>query len=386
MTFRFAFVRPQVAVWRIAALAAAAFAPVMMPAASVAAGPARAAPMPSIPFNSNFWSYWTHYWATWLPDHPVYEMIELTVYENPVDPDDRLIRVLLTERAAPKRQYFYLNDEAEVRRSRANTYLRVIEYRRSGPPGGPQNLEVSFTDKDGIPIRWTIAFPPEARLRNHGAGLTPSIHSVGSVLLFALRTRTVDTHIDRVMFGDVNYAFQGSASDATPGTRSWYNPDYYSAVLVHGRTTFTRTGNGLANSWGRAFGPIAENGQVYRSGELGPDNFITFRIGRNGSLRSYAHFSRGHSLNFSFRPGIPTLDRARDGQQLRFRVSFDQRRSLMEGTIRIHRQEPDTVVLEWVPTGPSWAIGRTFWSSLRRTASGYELVSTENRSALPGAP
>ncbi|HYE27696.1 MAG TPA: hypothetical protein VEA61_05625 [Allosphingosinicella sp.] len=363
--------------------AAAAFAAALLLAAPA---PGRADPpverpaaAPLIPFNSNFWSYWTHYWATWLPDHPVYEMIELTAWENPKDPSDRLVRIFLTERAGRKRQYFYLDNEAETRRSRANSHFRDIEYSRSGGPGRPQNLLVAFTDKDGVPIRWRVTFGPEARLRDHGAGLTPSIHSVGGVLLFALRTRTADTHDDEVRFGGVDYASQRPAEDRTPGTRSWFNPDYYSAVLVHGKATFSWRDGVLTNSsWGRTFTP-AGGARRFRSQVLGPDNFIRFDVDRHGGLRRYAHFSRGHSLNFAFRPALPAPARARDGDLVRFGVSFDDRRALMTGTVRIARPEPGLLRLDWVPSGPAWAVGRDFRSELRLQGSGYELATAETR-------
>ena len=333
---------------------------------------------PPVPFNSNFWSYWTHYWATWLPDHPVYEMIELTAWENPGDPSDRLVRVFLTERAGRKRQYFYLDDEAETRRSRANSHFREIDYRRSGAPGRPQDLAVAFTDKDGVPIRWTVSFGPEARLRDHGAGLTPSIHSLGGVLLFALRTRTADTHDDKVTFGGVDYASRGAADDRTPGTRSWYNPDYYSAVLVHGRAAFDWRDGVLVNrSWGRTFAPVAGDRRRYRSQPLGPDNFIAFETDRQGGLRRYSHFSRGHALNFDFRPAIPSPARAGGVGTVRFSVSFDGRPALMTGQVRVARPQPDLLRLDWVPSGPAWAVGRDFRSELRWHAGGYELTTAE---------
>lgn len=351
-------------------------------AETAAPGPSAAQGPPLIPFNSNFWSYWTHYWATWLPDHPVYEMIELTAWEDPKDSSRPLVRVFLTERAGRKRQYFYLNDEAETRRSRANSYFRDIEFRRSGETGRPQDLAVAFTDKDGVPVRWTIRFGPEARLRSHGAGLTPSIHSLGGVLLFALRTRTVDTHDDSVTFGGVDYASSRAPEDRTPGTRSWYNPDYYSAVLVHGRATFDWRDGVLANtSWGRTFTPGRRGGRVYRSQPLGPDNFIEFETGRDGGLRRYAHFSRGHSLNFDFRPAIPPASRVRGGERVRFAASFDDRPALMTGEVRIGRPEPGLVTLDWVPAGPAWAVGRDFRSELRLQERGYELTTAERRSA-----
>lgn len=346
--------------------------------------PAPAAPM--LPLNTNFWSYWTHYWTTYLPDHPIYEMIELTAYENPHDPSDVLVRVFLTERAGQKRQYFYLNDESEVRRSRANASYRDIVYRRTGPEGGPQNLYVEFMDKDGVSIQWTVVFPEGAALRDYDAGLTPSIHSVGSVMLFALRTRTIDTYDDRVLFDGANFAYDGAASDATPGTRSWYNPDYYSAILLFGRIQFRQENGVLSNSWGRVFAPLPENPSVYRTDLLGPENFAQFELDNAGRMASYAHFSRGHSFDFAFDPPLPTLADAEDGAQFRFNVSFDGGRSLMAGDVRVHRTASDTVILEWTPCGPEWAVDRDFWSIIRQQETGYELTLTENRDlAFPEA-
>jgi len=338
---------------------------------------------PAVPFNSNFWSYWTHYWTTWLPDHPVYEMIELTAYENPKNPSDVLVRVFLTERTGGKRQYYYLNKEDEVRRARATAFFREIDFKRSGPAGGPQNLEVSFRDKDGVPIQWKIRFGPEAVLRERSAELTPSIHSLGGILLFALRTRTVDTHDDSVLFGGVDYAAKNAADDRTPGTRSWFSPEYYSAVLVHGRNSFEWKNAMLTNTWGRTFTPArTKNGRIYRSQLLSPENFVEFETDRAGQIRTYSHFSRGHSLNFTFRPAVPTVARARNGQVIRFSVSFDSRSPLMTGGVRIHKDNPDAMVLEWIPAGPAWAIGRNFWSVLRLEGQGYELTTTEKRPAV----
>lgn len=371
------------------AVAAAFLAPSVEGCASgagAAATPSSPREAPVVPFNSNFWSYWTHYWATWLPDHPVYEMIELTAYENPKDPSDVLVRVFLTERAGRKRQFYYLNDEGEVRRSRAAAHFREIAYRRSGPAGGPQNLQVSFTDKDGVPIEWSIAFDPSARMRDHGAGLTPSIHSLGGILLFALRTRTVDTHDDRAVFAGVDYAHKGGPEDRAPGTRSWFNPDYYSAVLVFGRTGFTVKDGALANSWGRTFQPTPRNPRTYRTSALGrPDNFIVFDTDAKGGIRRYSHFSRGRSLDFRFKPAIPSLAHARDGQVVRFDASFDGRRPLMSGEVRVRRPGPDGMVLEWSPTGPAWALGRDFWSVVRAQDAGYEVTSTADRAAVPAS-
>ncbi len=338
---------------------------------------------PIIPLNTNFWSYWTHYWTTWLPEHPVYEMIELTAYENPEDPEDYLVRVFLTEREGRKQQYFYLDDEDEVRRTRANAYFRDVVYRRSGPESGPQDLYVEFTDKDGIPIEWTITFPQGATLRSHGDGLTSSIHSLGAVLLLALRTKTSDTHDDQVLLAGANYASDRAPTDPTPGSRSWHNPDYYSAILLFGRLQFTHDDGGVvSNSWGRVFSPLPNQPLRYRTNELGPDNFVQFETDPDGGMRSYSHVSRGHSLDFTFEPALPHLLTAEDGTSVRFSASFDNRRQLMTGDVSIRRTAADVVVLQWVPEEPEWALGRDFWSVIEFQQTGYNLIFTGDRPDL----
>ena len=77
---------------------------------------------PVIPFNTNFWNYWDHYWATWLDDHPKYEMIEVTTYDNPKSPNYKLVRVFLSEKSGSKLQYYYLNDSIDIKRSLANSF------------------------------------------------------------------------------------------------------------------------------------------------------------------------------------------------------------------------------------------------------------------------
>lgn len=333
---------------------------------------------PLVPLNTNFWSYWTHYWATWLPDHPVYEMIELTAYESPDGSGNPLLRLLLTERQGRKTQYFYLNDRNEVERSRTNSFYSDLVYRRSGRSDGPQDLYVSFVDKDGVAIEWTIEFDSADELRVHDRGTTDSIHSVGSVLLFALRTRTVDTHRDRVLFDGVNFAHQGAAEDDTPGTRSWYNPDYYSAVIIFGGLQFEYGEQGeVSNSWGRRFAPLPHAPGIYRSNLLGPDNFIWFETDDSNALKSYSHVSRGHALNFVFDPPLPPLPALRPGTSFRFGAYFDQDKPLMSGDIHVREREDGAVLLEWRPSVPEWAVDREFGSLIRGSASGYELLTGE---------
>jgi hypothetical protein len=242
---------------------------------------------------------------------------------------------------------------------------------------------VEFTDKDSIPIEWTITFPHGATLREHGDGLTPSIHSLGAVLLLALRTRTVDTHDDQVLFAGVDYASDRAPGDPAPGTRSWHNPDYYSAILLFGQLRFQHEEGGVvSNSWGRVFSPLLDDPLTYRTNALGPDNYVEFKLDAAGRMTSYAHVSRGHSLDFTFEPALPHRLKAKDGTSVRFNASFDNRRRLMTGDVSIRHDAPALVVLHWVPDEPEWALGRDFWSVIRFRESGYELTFTGDRPEL----
>lgn len=337
---------------------------------------------PIVPLNTNFWSYWHHYWTTWLPDHPVYEMIELTVYESPEDPEDILVRVFLTEREGQKRQYFYLNDEEEVGRTRANAYYRDIHYRRTGVPGGPQNLHVKFEDKDGVPIEWTITFDDGATLRNHDNGLTPSIHSVGSLLLFALRTKTADTRNDEILFAGENYAHNGVPQEEVP-SRSWYNQDYYSAVVLFGSRRFDYEDGALTNNRGRRFEPVDGNPRIFRTQLLGPENYVEIHLDEHGGTHQLSHYSRGHSLDFKIEPALPPSRDMMEGQTYRFTAGFEGGRDMMTGDLKTYRTE-NLVILEWTPTAPEWALEREFWTAIQLDDGGYSMRVTDDRSVIYG--
>ena len=332
---------------------------------------------PLIPFNTNFWNYWDHHWLMWLPEHPVYEAIELSSYDNPEDPDYKLIRVFLTEREGNKTQYFYLNDKEAVRRSRANAYYRDIRYRTEGKFGEPLDLYVEFRDKDDQLVQWSVHFEPGQQLRQR-EGLTPSIHSVGSILLFLLRDQTVDTPHGTFAMGGTDYSFKGDPKTTEVRYRSWYNHNVYSAVIVFGSSRFDYGEGRISNSWDREFQQLPGDGNVYVSNPLGYENEIRFETNDQGEIRTYSNISFGHSFRFDFDPALPTIASARSGQRIGYSVSFDEFKHLVRGEITVKR-EMNTLLLNWQHAEPDWARERPFESLIIPDGEGYDLRVNENR-------
>lgn len=337
---------------------------------------------PPVPLTSSFWNYWDHYWTTWLPDHPVYEMIEATVYEGDGE-QEPLIRVILSEREGDSRQYFYLNQADAAERSRADSYHVPMEYRRTGVDGSPQNLELSFRDGQGRRIAWSLQFGGSVQMKENLDDLTESSHSIGGVLLFAHASRSAPTYDDSVLIDGRDWAHAGPNDDGVPRIRSWYNSDYKSAVLVFGVQRYTNSCEELTNSWGATFTQRSDDPRVWRSNELGPENFIELHTDPSGALTDYLHFSHGRALKFSFDPALPGMAALEDGQQFDFSGGFGPRTPRMSGTI-VAMTGSGAAALEWQPESPDWAVDRPFWSVIQETEDGFILLVTDDRSRVYG--
>lgn len=333
--------------------------------------PAQKKELPIIPFHTNFWNYWDHYWTTWLDDHPVYEAIELTTYENPKDLNKPLIRVFLSEKDGEKKQYFYLNDSSAVKRSRANSFYRDMTYKIEGEKDKPKSLFLSFFDKDSKKIEWKINFSNNENLIIHDGGLTPSIHSVGYVLLFHLRKQKASTRDESLIINGVEYALK---DNLTESKKSWYNKGAYSSVIVFGKNNFTSDKNGNLTNRGRIF--VKKNGNTYISNEIGPENYISFIVNPFNEITEYKHSSYGKSLIFNFSTPLPNYKTAKDGQTIGFSVSFDDNKDLMKGEVRIMKST-EGLVFTWKPLYPEWATWRAFKSVVSLTDKGYDLVTYE---------
>src|SRR3979490_2238946 len=70
---------------------------------------ARAADPPVVPLIS-FFNHWNHHWYVWLRGAPTYEAVEIMSRDRgPGVPP--LVWVFFTERASPKQQINYINDQ-----------------------------------------------------------------------------------------------------------------------------------------------------------------------------------------------------------------------------------------------------------------------------------
>ena len=330
---------------------------------------------PLIPFNTNFWNYWDHYWMTWLDGHPVYEAIELTAFDNPENPEYQLLRVFLSEKTGRKKQYFYLNDQAEVFRSRANSYYRDMIYKKSGDEKAPQNLYLEFKDKDNQLIRWSIDFRNDQILSKHRGGLTPSIHSIGYIFLYHLRIDTASSTNDKVYFDGVDYSFT-SNSKHKERKLSWYNKDIYSAVVIFGKLKFWVKKNRISNSWGRTFEQVPENSKLYRSNLLAKENQIEFEVDERNQLKYYQQKSFEHTFRFTFNPALPNKRTSVDKQKIEFKVSFDDNENLSNGYIIVGKED-GKILYNWHTNEPEWARARPFKSIFSFNVDGYDLTTLE---------
>lgn len=332
---------------------------------------------PFVPINTSFWNAWDHYWTTWMPDHPVYEMIELTAFEDPAYGVEPLIRIILSERAGRKKQIFYLNQHEAVERSRANAYFTPIKFRHWGQTDAPHGMEVKFSLNDGTPVVWTIEFDDRAGLDEYDHESTPSIHSVGSILLFATSKRRQSTYRDSVRFGEVDYAHQGPDDDGVPGIRSWYNEDYFSAVIPFGTLRYRLLDGMLHDSWNRQFEKIENDRNRWRSQDIGPRNHVELYGTDGGGFAGLSHFSFQRSLDILVTPPLAPIDQIRAGDRHAFAVGFEDENPLMIGDVTAVRVGAD-VVLEWAPRKPRWALDRRMWSIIESNESVQTLRTTGN--------
>ncbi len=135
-----------------------------------------------VPINTNF-SHWDHHWIMWIPQHPVYEAVEVLSVDNPRNPKHRLIRIFFTERAGGK-QVQYFSDAAVAKSWRGEAYFRDIEYRTEGAFGKPLNLSAKFKDKENRLVELTIQTAKGEALTTVGEGLkAQGSHAADSVFL-----------------------------------------------------------------------------------------------------------------------------------------------------------------------------------------------------------
>jgi hypothetical protein len=320
-------------------------------------GPAAAAAeTPLVPILSIF-QHWDHHWFLWLPGDPVHEAVEVASRERGAG-QPPLIWVFFTERLAPKRQVHYINDRNVA--TATGWHFRNISFSVTGAEGGPRGVAVTLTDVHTRPIAIDLECAPGQPLVARGAGLTNQTgHARDQLFLVFFRSRNAVAQDWRVAVGGVDVARpQPGQSDGKPFAA-------YSANVFAGGFPFS---DGLV-----AFGApddIAPN--VVRFVPADPPG--SFRATRrdgtaielfaraDGSLEFYRHRHDGHMLEIRFDPPLPPAARLTDRVSATYRITIDEFRDLISGTVHVTKLA-GPVVLEWRADTPDWARG----SPLRTT-------------------
>ena len=319
--------------------------------------------LPLVPIIS-FLNHWDHHWYLWLPGDPVYEAVEVLVGER--GSREPLLWVFLTERAPPKRQINYYNDQAAVAASKAtgrNAHFASIRFAISGSDGAPRGVAVSFDDERGRPIAIDVAMDATAKLSTKGAGLTDQIgHSGSQLLLIFFRGEAAYAASWRGTVRGVEVSKpQGPYNFPAPF------PTAYSKNIFVGGFPFSSlevSFDGDAPDRPRqaaSFKPSANGGFEANNGQL---RLVTTA---DGSLERYRQhdWTQRHVLDIGFDPPLPSVAQLAATEQVsRFAISLDGFPNLLTGEISARRQGSD-VTLDWHFEEPAWARAK----DLRATAA-----------------
>ena len=125
---------------------------------------------PLVPIVS-FLNHWDHHWYVWLPGDPVYEAVEVMANER--GPQEPLVWVFFTERAQPKHQLNYYNDQAAVAVSKArggDAHLAAMRFAMSGGEGARRAASPSRSrTKMATQLQSTSGWTPKRNSRPEAA-------------------------------------------------------------------------------------------------------------------------------------------------------------------------------------------------------------------------
>ena len=151
-------------------------------------------------------SHFDNHWYMWLPRHPTYEAVEVMSKDRPIG--GPLVWVFFTERAGPKRQDHFYNDQTYA--AQRGGRFRDISYATTGSAPGALGLDVKLADVQGQDVVISVEFdgsPPLIR-RPGATGLTnQSGHSADKFFLIFYRDEALRAPRGRATFNGVNRAF-----------------------------------------------------------------------------------------------------------------------------------------------------------------------------------
>ena len=334
----------------------------------VAVSASAAAAEPVIPLQTYF-SHWDHHWLAWIPDHPMYESIEVAVSARAARP--ALVWVWLTERAESKRQVHYFNDSALARLRGPAAHHREISYRVSGDAGGPLDLELRFKDLDDRDVELRVDVDPPRRFEPRSAGLTDqSGHAADRFFLVFFREKSAPASRVRLTIDGRSYAVDGDAAVREHRFRAASSANVFVAVIPFGPSRFARDLTTLTMPTG-----VPLRRHTLRSGvtllrnEGTGREVVSAEFDTREQLRWYEHAVGEHRFRITFDPALPA-----SGGSARYTMSLDDFGPLIHGIARV-TGTADEWSIEWRHERPSWTSGYYFTSIVRALSpSGYELT------------
>ncbi len=332
---------------------------------------------PVVPLNTGF-SHWDHHWILWTPQHPVYEAVEVMTDGNPQSPKGTLVRVFFTERAREKRQVYYFNDAAVANRWRVGVaYQRDIEYQTEDQPGQPLALSLKFNDNDNRNVELSFEFDQEQRLTTEYAGLTDQMgHGSESVFLLFYREKTSVAARSRLVIGGEDYSIKREQPGGMQAFyRTGYRSNIYVATVSYGEFHFDWKDDTLTSSRGRVFKgtPDAKGDALYRSNQAADQTVVELLTNSHGELREYRHRLGEHALRLECEPAVPTIKTAKSGQKVKYRISIDNFKNLVQGDL-LTKNDGNRMSFDWEHQFPDWTKNYRLRSTILATPAGYDLT------------
>ena len=331
-----------------------------------------------IPFNTSF-SHSDNHWIAWMPTHPLYEAVEVRSHPDAQSPKGVSVQVFFTERAGGKNQVHYFNTDAAAKAFRGTAALyRDIAYTAAGAKGSPQNLDVTFKDKDDRPVEISMEFGPKQPMSDLHAGLTNQMgHNRNVLFLLFFREMAASAAQNRILIDGQDFSINAErATSEEQLSRTGYRSNAFVFTIPFGKSQYTWKDGVLANSWRRTFNAVSRPGgeRVFRS-EAPDGTRIEAVTTSSGDVREYRHLNGAHTVLWSFQPALPSILSAQHGQRIRYEASIDNFGVQVHGTAVVQKSN-DRLVIEWQHESPEWTRGYRFQSIVQSTPAGYDLEVT----------
>jgi hypothetical protein len=307
---------------------------------------------PLVPFSTVI-DHWDHHWFLWLPNHSIFESVEIASRETDSS-GWAAVWVWFTERAGAKRQIHYRND-AQLARFVGGVY-RQIDYKISGEAGRPRAVEVRFDDSEGNPVNLDVAFDPTQMLVRQGAGLTDQSGHMSdrAFLVFYRETNALalDAH---ALIGGSNATF-GKSEPKGPFPFRWaYSHGITIGLIQYGTSKVMFGPDG--------YDPSPETGRYVRQMPWGGN--VTL-LQESGALKEYIERTASDDfLRVVFEPPLPPCSGEIKQQSSTFSISIAAAADVIKGRVET-RCGGGVHELMWRPEEPLWASRTPFRSELSR--------------------